>query len=264
MHRTFFLLLLGALTLGGVQAGLAADLPLKTSQAFPETFDWSGIYLGGNIGWGWATNDNDDPAIVQFLLVPATIQTVNSNGFLGGVQVGTNYQFGKLVVGAEGDWDWSHINGNNTTTGIYRLLAPPGFTRIGSDNTDWTATATTRIGIAHDHWLLYGKAGAAWAHTSYTDNWPGTPFGLTGPFFTGTGGSTRTGWTVGSGLEYAFMGNWSAKLEYNYMNFGNTTTTIAGASPFLGPTGSTFGMQNNQQISEVKFGINYKFMPNVW
>jgi outer membrane immunogenic protein len=259
---------------GPLSTANAADMPLKAPAMAPAAYDWSGIYIGGNVGGGWAQNEISDPGlgIVGTLLGVPVTQTTNSSGFLGGVEAGANYQIGKLVVGTEVDWDWTGINGTGTSALSSPLLVlPPGvaINRSLGANTDWTGTATTRIGIAHDHWLFYGKVGAAWAHTKYTDNWNVTgamlPAGIN-PLFSGTGSSTRTGWTVGTGIEYAFWNSWSAKLEYDYMNFGSPTTTINGtilpASGFGIPFSA--GLQNNQQISEVKFGLNYKIMPNFW
>lgn len=242
-----------------LSAASAADMPLK-APAPSATYDWSGIYVGGNLGGGWARNDFSDPGlgiIGAFLGVPVE-QTVNSSGFLGGFQAGTNYQIGKLVVGAEADADWADINGTSSAT--FGPFGVPFITRTLGAKTDWTATVTTRIGIAHDRWMIYGKAGAAWENTKYTDTWSTPVFGAV---FSGSGSETRPGWTVGSGVEYAFWNNWSAKLEYDYMNFGSNTTTIGGViSPLVIP--ANFGVQNNQEISEVKFGINYKLMPNFW
>lgn len=275
MLRKFWWLSVLSLTIAGpLTAAKAADMPLKApAPAAPAAYDWSGIYIGGNVGGGWSQNEVSDPGLGflgTILGVPAT-QTTNSSGFLGGVQAGANYQIGRLVVGGEIDWDWSGINGTNTSA-LAPLIAilPPAnaLNRSITANTDWTGTATTRIGIAHDHWLFYGKAGAAWAHTNYTDTWtisgPGVPAGLN-PFFSGTGASTRTGWTVGTGLEYAFWNNWSAKLEYDYMNFGSPTTAINGTVlPSVIGLPFSAAIQNNQSINEVKFGLNYKIMPNFW
>src|ERR1041385_155746 len=108
---------LGALaTAGSVQA---ADLPLKAAPravAPAPGFDWSGIYIGGHIGGGWATNDISDPGlgIIGGLLGVPPVQTVDSSGFLGGVQAGWNYQIGRLVLGTEVDFTWADVNGTNT------------------------------------------------------------------------------------------------------------------------------------------------------
>src|SRR5262245_44101280 len=104
MHRTVFGTVL--LALSSIGGAAAADLAILKAPA-SATYDWSGIYLGGHIGGGWARHELvDDPAVLLLLasqsapLFNVPVQTVNSRGFLGGVQVGANYQIGKLVVGA--------------------------------------------------------------------------------------------------------------------------------------------------------------------
>ena len=245
---------------GMMAPAFAADMPLKAAPMPVASFDWSGIYIGGHIGGGWATNDISDPGlgIVGAILGVPTIQTTDSSGFLGGGQIGSNYQFGKLVIGWEGDASWSRINGTSTSTFVPLIGGGGSFSRALASNTDWTATLTTRIGIAHDHTLFYGKAGTAIAHTNYTDTWTANPGGV---FFSGTGGQTREGWTTGVGIEYAFTNNMSFKAEYDYMNFGSRTATINGSiagAPF------SAGIQNNLQINVVKAGLNFRVMPNFW
>jgi outer membrane immunogenic protein len=257
-------IVLGALVASG--SAQAADLPLKAAPAVVPApgFDWSGIYIGGHIGGGWATNDISDPGlgIIGALLGVPPVQTVDSSGFIGGVQAGWNYQIGRLVLGTEVDFSWADINGTSTST-FAPLILGPGATisRALTANTDWTATSTVRLGYAHDRWMLYSKAGAAFAHTNYTSTWTGNPGGV--PLFTGTGDQTRVGWTVGFGGEYAFMPNWSAKLEYNFMSFGSKTATLNGTIAPGTPGAAPFsaGLVNDQTISEIKFGVNYKILP---
>jgi outer membrane immunogenic protein len=131
-------------------------------------------------------------------------------------------------------------------------------TRSIAANTNWIATATSRVGIAHNNWLIYGKAGVAWANTNYTDNWAVTGGGA---LFSGTGSATQTGWTVGTGVEWAFWNNWSVKVEYDYLDFGNKTVAINGS--LLG-IGLAPAIQNAQHINEVKAGLNWRFAPNYW
>lgn len=245
----------------------AADLPFKAApQAVaPAAYDWSGVYVGGHIGGGWATNDFSDPGlgIVGTLLGVPVIQTTDSSGFIGGVQGGWNYQIGRFVVGTELDFSWADINGSKTTG--FNPIGVPGpaiFSRTLTANTDWTATSTVRLGYARDRWMFYTKAGAAFAHTNYTDNWTLNTVPSVA-LFAGTGSETRVGWTVGTGIEWAFWNNWSAKLEYDFMDFGSKTAAINGAilPAIAGGIPASFGVVNSQVISEVKFGANYRFMP---
>jgi outer membrane immunogenic protein len=242
---------------------MAADMPLR-AVAPAAAFDWSGMYIGGVVGGAWATNDVATPGlgVLGTAVGVPVIQTTNSSGFIGGVEGGSNYQFGNLVVGWEGDITWGGVNGTSTSGFGAPLLAPGVLNRSTSADTNWIATATSRVGIAHNNWLVYGKAGVAWANTNYTDNWAATG----GPaLFSGTGSSTQTGWTVGTGIEWAFWNNWSVKAEYDYLDFGNKTVTLNGSVLPGGPAiPVALGVQNSQHINEFKAGLNWRFAPNYW
>jgi hypothetical protein len=101
------------------------------------------------------------------------IQTTTSSGFIGGIEGGDRYQFGKLVIGWEADMTWGNLNGtSNASFGPNPgLIGGINFNRTMTADTNWVGTAVSTVGIAHNNWLLYGKAGVAWDHTTYTDNW---------------------------------------------------------------------------------------------
>jgi outer membrane immunogenic protein len=239
-------------------SAFAADMPLK-AVAPVALYDWGGTYIGGVIGGAWGTNDISDPGlgIVGTLIGVPVIQTNNPSGFIGGIEGGSRYQFGKLVVGWEGDITWGGLNNTSTTTFTSPLIAGVPFSRSITTDTKWVATAASTLGIAHNNWLLYGKAGVAWESVNYTDNW--AVAGI--PLFGGTGSDTRTGWTVGTGLEWAFYQNWSAKVEYDYMDFGTRNVAINGT---LAGVGIQAGIQDNNHINQVKAGLNYRFMSDLW
>jgi outer membrane immunogenic protein len=225
--------LAGAAMLSG--GAIAADMgrpvyKAPPAGALPVAYDWTGFYIGGHVGYGWADKDWRD----AFGL--ATTHT--ADGFLGGGQVGFNYQINQFVLGVEGDISWANLNGNSTA--VFGLAAP--VTQSFNSEVDWTSTLTGRLGIAIDRWLVYGKGGVAWAGDRYATNRYTFPASV-------EISDTRWGWTAGAGVEYAFAPNWSAKLEYNYMDFGTKAYSFA-------PGTST---DIDQQIHAVKFGINYKF-----
>jgi outer membrane immunogenic protein len=255
MQRQF---LAGAAFVMMAGSAFAADMPLK-AVAPVALYDWSGTYIGGVIGGAWGTNDISDPGlgIVGTLIGVPVIQTNNPSGFIGGIEGGSRYQFGKLVVGWEGDITWGNLNNTNTTTFTSPLLAGIPFSRSITSDTKWVATAVSTLGIAHNNWLLYGKAGVAWENVNYTDNW--AVAGI--PLFGGTGSDNRTGWTVGTGLEWAFYQNWSAKVEYDYLDFGTKNVAINGS--LLG-LGIQAGIQDNNHINQFKAGLNYRFMSDLW
>jgi outer membrane immunogenic protein len=238
----------------------AADMmPLKAA-APVALYDWSGIYLGGVVGGAWGTNDISDPGLGSTLgavLGLPTVQSTTTSGFIGGIEGGSRYQFAKLVVGWEADITWGDLNGTNTTSfGAPFLPASRTFT----SDSNWIATATSTIGVAHNNWLIYGKAGVAWENVNYTDNW--TLGGA--PLFSGTGSDNRVGWTVGTGVEWAVWQNWSIKAEYDYLDFGTRNVAINGSVPLLGGVGISSTISDSNHINQFKAGLNYHIMSNFW
>jgi outer membrane immunogenic protein len=250
-------------------SAFAADMPLKAPPPV-LAYDWSGFYIGGVIGGGWTRTDSSDPGLglVGTLLGVPVVQTTDSSSFIGGITGGDRYQFGKLVIGWEADMVWGDMNGTSTTT-FSPFPALFTVTRSLTADTKWAGTATSTVGIAHDRWLIYGKAGVAWAKTDYTDVWGLNIAGLGGiGLFSGTGstsGSNQVGWTVGTGVEWAIWNNWSIKAEYDYLDFGNKTVAINGTIlPGVIAFPASFGLENTQHINQFKFGLNWHIMPNIW
>jgi outer membrane immunogenic protein len=196
-------------------------------------FTWTGCYIGGHLGGGWGQKTVSVPN-----LAPGVSVTGDTSGFLGGGQLGCNLQFGSnWVIGVEGDGSGSDIRGDITQTVL-------GITGTAHAQTDWIASATGR------RWLLYAKGGAAWAGDKYSAFIPVFNEQL-------EASETRTGWTVGGGIEWAFWSNWSAKAEYDYYDFGTRTITLTGT--FAGTPIQVPGVNVRQRISVGKFGINYRF-----
>jgi outer membrane immunogenic protein len=259
------LLLSSVAIIGLTGLASAADMPLKAAPVAYAPYDWSGIYIGGVIGGAWGRTDSSDPGlgILGTLFNVPVIQTTDRSGFIGGIEGGDRYQFGKLVIGWEADMVWGGVNGTSTTT-FGPFFAPGLLTRSITADSNWTGTATSSVGIAHDRWLIYGKAGVAWTHTNYTDNWVANVGGGV-PVFTGTGSDNRVGWTVGTGIEWAIWNNWSIKAEYDYLDFGNRTVAINGALlPTIVNLPLSLGLQNTEHVNQFKFGVNWHIMPNIW
>jgi outer membrane immunogenic protein len=239
--------------------------------------DWSGFYVGGELGGAWQSTAFQDPSVAGTLMgcclliatmgPNAAVTNGSASSFLGGADIGWNYQVGRFVIGS--DFDFTKSNLNSTSVGSIPAGAPGGGT-VASEafkvHTDWTATATVTSGIAWDRWLAYAKAGVAWAQDNYGLGFNGVFncfCGQAGPFgFQANGSEVRTGWTVGVGLAWAFSDQLSAKLEYDYLYFGATPVDFSGfivnaaGAPYQA---ATFGTNNSQQVSQVKFGVNYKF-----
>jgi outer membrane immunogenic protein len=244
---------------------LAADVSFGAPPP-PSAFDWTGLYFGGHIGGGWVDNAFSDfsggpPGFGGPGNQVLVTQSTNSSGFLGGAQGGYNYQIGRLVLGSEFDFSWASLNGTSTANYADFIADPTNKSQSLSADTDWIGTATTRLGVARNNWLFYSKFGAAWVNTSYTQN--NNHFTTGFDIFDGTGSKTLIGWTVGTGIEWAFLNNWTAKLEYDYIDLGTNAITISGTrdpgQTYASPL--SFTTNNYQSISEVKFGLNYKLNP---
>jgi outer membrane immunogenic protein len=218
--RRFTLALAAATVALGVTAASAADLgqrPVYKAQPAPVAiYNWSGFYIGGHAGYAWGREEITDN-------ITGVTGATDPSGFLAGAQVGYNWQVGQWVFGIEGDWSWTNADGSTAIPGA-----------IVTSEHNWYGTATARLGYAVDNWLWYVKGGAAWADADYS---------IAGVSV----GETRSGWTIGGGLEYGLTPNWSAKLEYNYLDFGKDSI----AAPI--------GVQADTQVHLFKAGLNYRF-----
>ena len=198
----------------------AADIPRPAYRApavYAPVFTWTGGYIGINAGYGWGRSDwgafagNADPA-----------------GALAGLTLGYNWQTGPWVFGLEGDINWSDINGGFTTA-----ACPFGC----SIKNQWFGTARGRIGYAMDRVMPYITGGAAFGDVRTTVN------GFAGAR------DTNVGWTIGGGIEGAITNNWTAKVEYLYMDLGDVSCGAFAC-----------GAANVDFRSHiVRAGLNYKF-----
>ena len=223
--------------LTGTSIASAADLPARTYSKAPAyiapVYNWTGIYIGGHLGASFNSGTSFTPAIAG---VPFT-ESGDDAGFLGGGQIGADYQFApNWLVGIEGQI--SGLSNNERT--VSNPVA--GFFR---DKNDWIASVTGRLGYTWGPGLIYAKGGVAFRDNNGLGVF--TPAGVPVPFTTDR---NDTGYTVGGGFEYLFAPAWSAKVEYQYYNFDNTTI----ATPLLGTIGSY-----NSEIHTVKVGLNYRF-----
>jgi outer membrane immunogenic protein len=239
-------------TLGfGVTSAFAADLPAPASIPppvyVPPPYNWTGLYVGGNVGAGWSgiSNANFSDTLGSSFTGPTNTQ------FAGGAQVGANYQFwGGVVIGVEAMFDWFTVSHNNpvTATDPTNTVAA----NIGVIDSRWLTTATGKLGYAWDRVLVYAKGGGAWVGTtSPSISVAGVPAS-----FSAVNNTTTSTWTVGFGLEWAFSGNWSARAEYDYIALPNQSLTVAPGTPTFGGDVISF---NNRNLSIFTAAINYKF-----
>jgi outer membrane immunogenic protein len=246
----------------------AADMPVKAPPPPPAAiYSWTGCYIGGNVGGIWE-HDTTPIGIIDptGLNAPAFGSGAIPNGYsydrgswLGGGQVGCNYQVTNWVLGIETDFDGTHLNGGQTIN-----TAVPGFFPITSNvtqKTDWIGTTRGRVGIlTSSTTLLYGTAGAAYGHVA--DSYFLSNVGGGGPVYSFASDSrTLVGWTAGGGVEVGF-GQWSVKGEALYYDLGNDTfnrfCTLVGGGPCVVPdTIHPARFENRGVIARV--GLNYHF-----
>lgn len=220
--RRVFVACVGLVALAGAAA--AADLPPRAPQSYykapvmaPPPYTWSGFYIGVNGGGAWGRSNWDIPG------------SFNTYGGLVGGTVGYNYQVSQAVFGIEGDIDWASIKGTTNT-------APCGVVGCTTSDT-WLSTVRGRLGYAADRFMPFVTGGLA-----VGDIRASSPVG--------SGSTTNAGWTVGGGLEFALVGNWTAKAEYLYVDLGKFNCGLG--------CGQTI---NNVSFttSLVRGGLNYRF-----
>jgi outer membrane immunogenic protein len=220
MKRLPMMMYIGLFVAAMATPSFAADLSRPSYKApiySTPGYSWTGFYAGINGGYGFGSSTWSGAG---------TTGSPSPKGPLGGVTLGYNLQTGSWVWGVEGDFDYSWVKGTATGTGA---CAAPGC----ETRNNWLATARGRLGYAGwDRWLPYITGGAAFGSMKLT---PANGAAET---------KTRLGWTLGAGVEYAVLTNWTAKLEYLYADLGTTSGAAADV---------TF------KESIVRVGLNYRF-----
>jgi len=237
---------------GILSLALLAAPASAMAQSPVGAIDWSGFYVGVQLGGGLSLVDIQNPFGTSIYG-----DTVRTPGAFGGIQGGYNWQWDAFVLGLEADVAAASMEGTNT------CLAFSGFYISANCHAgvDALGTLTGRLGAAlgpGGATLLYGKAGLAWVY----GNADATPNG--GFLIPGSGGSSvQWGWTVGARSEQALGRNWSARAEYDFMSFGSDGLTAPASDIATGPnTLAPFpGAPNSysQDIQTLKVGLNYRF-----
>jgi outer membrane immunogenic protein len=215
---------------------MSRPAPVYSKAPMVAPFSWTGFYIGGDGGYGYATSSGALATAAG--LFPAAY-SFNVHGPLAGGFVGGNYQIGMLVVGAEADWQWANLSG------ISGAVAGVGGPFILSTQVKSYGSARGRLGYAVDHWLLFATAGWAWGTWS-------TSYGVTGaaPFFTNSA-TSHAGWTAGAGIEYAFTNYLLGRVEYRYTDLGKVSYVDA-------PSNSS-ELGNKVTINDIRAGLAFKF-----
>jgi outer membrane immunogenic protein len=222
---------LGATSLAAHAADLPARAPYSPPPVNAPVYNWTGIYLGINGGYGWGRQD-------PLSLITSQYDTVNTDigGWMIGGTFGAQIQSGHVVLGVEGDWDWANVKG--TTTVIPTILgAPAPFNAFLAGEIESVSTVRVRVGYAVQNWLMYGTGGIAVVRGKTTASFAGVTCGTVGNLPC-SGDKMRVGIAAGGGIEYGFTQNWSVKTEYLW---------IGAAS------------DRDAYIHTVRGGINYRF-----
>jgi opacity protein-like surface antigen len=211
-----------------------------SSPAVAAVTNWTGLYLGPHIGAGFG---------YRYWTFPDGAVVESSDAVVGGGQVGANYQIGRWVLGVEADASFGNLNGATSTNRATFLHTCPDGVSNCRTRQHWIATATGRVGYAVDPALFYLKGGAAFTDSNYLKD---TPAGSE------AASVARGGWTVGAGMEFALLRNWSLKLEYDYLDFDKRWVALSGG----GAVAENVAVL--QRAHEVKLGFNYLFNGTDW
>jgi outer membrane immunogenic protein len=270
------LLIAAALIATAGTSAFAADLsPRMYTKAPPApalapAYDWSGWYAGINGGYSWRDPSIDfapgnsatasffrvfPPASVGAAAFPTSVN-VDPKGALIGGQFGHNWQTGIWVWGLETDLDWADIKSSGTASGttFQRRDVHYTFTATGAQKLDAFGTLRARVGITPaDRVLVYATGGLAYGHAKFDASYGDTACELC---LSGSDERWKIGWTVGGGLEWAFLNNWSLKGEYLYYDLGSMNQVLTGS-----PSEAAVDAHAEFRGNIVRAGLNYKFAP---
>jgi len=258
---------IGALV--AIHPALAADLPVKAPVKAPAAYNWTGCYVGANVGysWGRARGDVNTPDLVP--LLPGSFPiSQNLNGVIGGGQIGCNRQFdSRWVLGIEADFQGSAEKHSNSFSDPFTIAIGEGGSGVVSQTIEakiqWFGTVRGRAGfLISPTVMLYGTGGLAYGKVSASDNATSVAtidFG-SGPVTAVvaqsiSGSKTKVGWTLGAGVEGALLDtrNWTWKLEYLYVDLGSLSGS--GVVPIFG----TYNWNAKFTDNIVRVGLNYRF-----
>lgn len=229
-------------------SAMAADLPARSAPSAPvyaaPLFTWTGFYVGVNAGYGFGDSGNDNGVFIGPTFFPS-VGRDNSDGFVGGGQIGYNQQVNNFVFGIEADLQYADL-GRDESLGF---IAPPGVYVSGSRGIEWFGTVRGRLGVAFDRFLVYATGGLA-----YGGGDDSSSFG----FVANGNDDVEFGWTLGGGAEYAFTNNLTFRVEGLYVNIdrGNANGFVVSPAGVVTPVGGSTGEDG---FGVVRAGLNWKF-----
>jgi outer membrane immunogenic protein len=273
MRRFHYATVAAVAAVGFASVASAADLPTKAPVVVDPApiFTWSGFYVGANVGGSWGRMSTD----FSLAGVPIGSTSQNMNGWLGGIQTGYNWQRGAWVFGLEADIQATSQKATSSAagatpgtpaipciefdppapacipgTGISAVPGVPGSVSY-EQKLPWFATFRGRLGVTvAPTWLLYATGGLAVGEIKTNASFTIPTAAIATGF-----SDTKAGWTVGAGVEWGFSPNWSAKVEYLYIDFGHINNSFSSLAPFTG----NFTANSHVTDNIVRVGVNYRF-----
>lgn len=241
-------------------SAFAADLPSTKAPMLPPPPPpplWTGFYVGLNAGYTFSSSTT--ASVVSTFWGPVgPIGGIRNDGFMGGGQIGYNWQFGpSILVGGEADIQGIAGNSNSVTVLPFPATALSLTSRI-----DYLGTVRGRVGwLFTPTLLIYGTGGLAYGgvNSALGIAWAGGAFGSSAY------SDTNVGWTAGGGVEWMFWPSWSAKVEYLYYDLGSISYVAAvPAVPAVGAAANFFPAFSTETRTRfdgniVRAGINYHF-----
>jgi outer membrane immunogenic protein len=241
------------LLIAAIATAAFCGAPALAAPPAAPMFNWTGFYVGGNVGYGSADShwDFGPNAATNFAFAGfGTDGSISVKGWLGGAQAGYNWSTGQMLFGAqtligiEGTWDHSDIKGSPSSGILSYAISGTTWTTHVKDL--WTAAA--RFGITEGPKLVYLKAGVAGASVDTSAFRPGTPTILPST------SASNVGWIVGFGAEYMFTPNWTIGGEYNYADLGSGRHTTRDSLGVITSFNDKVVVQNGLLRLSYKFG----------
>jgi outer membrane immunogenic protein len=247
------------------QLASAADLPAKVytkAPAMVAAYNWTGWYVGGNIGYGWGGSTGNDLTVAD----PAGIfvgyaalggfryPSVKPKGVVGGAQIGYNWQNGAIVWGAVADLQFSGMKDDQTVNVPALGIFFPE-TQSHSSKIQWFGTVRGRVGYAANNFLPYITGGLAYGKVQGNLH---LFIPTSGFIMDGTNTTTRAGWTAGAGFEYGLT-NWTFGVEYLHVDLGNASVTATATTPPFVLPGEAISMNQRFTADIVRALANVRF-----
>src|SRR5262245_896392 len=227
---------------------MAAEMAVKAPWQAPIAYDWTGLYVGGHLGYAWGhSNWSAPPNLSSSLDFDQSSDIFTGNGsYFGGLQIGYDYMLpNRVVLGLHVDTSFPGLpNLDGISTGGMSIFSTPA-TGLASytESVLYSGTVRGRLGYAPDNWLFYATGGFAWTYdqltlTQLADGTTDSPF------------LWRLGWAAGLGVEYAFAPNWTVNVEYLFTRYGNSSVMFPSA-----------GLQFTSDLSlqQARASLNYRF-----